>query len=147
MMISGIRLKVTHSSAELLEKVKSQSGICECDYRIIKKAIDARRGDVCYVYTVEAVKKGESFKTSPPSANPARTVRAVPCNCRSGPCGLMCAYILAKAGARPIILERGKSADRRVRDIENFFHKRNTERKLQRTVRRGRRGDFFPTAS
>ena len=121
MMISGIRLKVTHSSAELLEKVKSQSGICECDYRIIKKAIDARRGDVCYVYTVEAVKKGESFKTSPRLQIPRAQFEQCPVIAGAGPCGLMCAYILAKAGARPIILERGKSADRRVRDIENFF--------------------------
>lgn len=101
MMISGIRLKVTHSSAELLEKVKSQSGICECDYRIIKKAIDARRGDVCYVYTVEAVKKGESFKTSPRLQIPRAQFEQCPVIAGAGPCGLMCCiYSCKRPGAR-----------------------------------------------
>ena len=57
MLISGIRLKVTHCSKELLERVKKQSGMHECSYRIIKKATDACHSDICYVYTIEAVKK------------------------------------------------------------------------------------------
>ena len=65
MLISGIRLKVTHCSKELLERVKKQSGMHECSYRIIKKATDACHSDICYVYTIEAVKKGENFKTYP----------------------------------------------------------------------------------
>ena len=65
MLISGIRLKVTHSSKELLERVKKQSGMHECSYRIIKKATDACHSDICYVYTIEAVKKDENFKTYP----------------------------------------------------------------------------------
>lgn len=65
MLISGIRLKVTHSSKELLERVKKQSGMHECSYRIIKKATDACHSDICYVYTIEAVKKDKNFKTYP----------------------------------------------------------------------------------
>lgn len=121
MLISGIRLKVTHSSKELLERVKKQSGMRECSYRIIKKAIDARHGDVCYVYTVEAVKKDENFKTYPRLQIPQVKFEQRPVVAGAGPCGLMCAYILAKAGAQPIILERGKSAKKRAQDIENFF--------------------------
>lgn len=37
----------------------------ECSYGIIKKATDACHSDICYVYTIEAVKKDENFKTYP----------------------------------------------------------------------------------
>jgi len=39
----------------------------------------------------------------------------------AGPAGLMCAYHLAQAGFRPIVIERGKPVLERVRDVEHFF--------------------------
>ncbi len=41
----------------------------------------------------------------------------------SGPCGLFCALILARAGWKPILLERGKAAGDRARDVTGFWRR------------------------
>ncbi|MDE6128236.1 MAG: NAD(P)-binding protein [Lachnospiraceae bacterium] len=38
-----------------------------------------------------------------------------------GPAGLFCAYFLAREGYRPILLERGKDVDARLKDVEAFW--------------------------
>ncbi len=38
-----------------------------------------------------------------------------------GPAGMFCAYLLAKEGYRPIVLERGGDVDQRVAAVEGFF--------------------------
>ena len=39
----------------------------------------------------------------------------------AGPGGLFCALVLARCGARPILLERGQSVEQRKRDVERFW--------------------------
>lgn len=51
----------------------------------------------------------------------------------SGPAGLFCALMLARSGNNPIIIERGKSVDKRTRDINLFWENGtlNTESNIQ----------------
>ncbi|WP_026503858.1 NAD(P)/FAD-dependent oxidoreductase [Butyrivibrio sp. NC3005] len=39
----------------------------------------------------------------------------------AGPCGLFAALMLSKNGYKPILIERGKSVDKRREDVENFW--------------------------
>ena len=39
----------------------------------------------------------------------------------TGPAGLFCGYMLARAGYRPLLLERGKEVHKRQEDVERFW--------------------------
>ena len=52
---------------------------------------------------------------------PVNTPELPPVVVGAGPAGLFCALILAQAGVRPILLERGQSVEQRQEDVENFW--------------------------
>ncbi len=46
-----------------------------------------------------------------------------PVVCGFGPCGMFVSLVLARAGARPIVLERGESADDRVESVKRYWER------------------------
>ncbi|MDO4314424.1 MAG: hypothetical protein Q4C45_01515 [Oscillospiraceae bacterium] len=103
--------------------------------RVLRRSVDARE-DAALVYTVEAALKDEnaalkrcrSKKVSraepksgylPPAPMPAPDIPPVVAG--AGPAGLFAALVLAKAGLRPILLERGRPVERRKADVERFW--------------------------
>ena len=105
------------------------------DLKIFRKSIDARdKNDVFYVYAVDVetdAKPKNRFK--PNEAGIVKpfsyklpecgdlTLKTRPVIVGLGPAGLFGAYILAKAGYKPIVLERGKSVDERQADVDEFL--------------------------
>ncbi len=135
--VNDIKVPIEKDSKEELEKKIFQLYplLKKNSYQIVKKSIDARdKNNIFYVYQVdfdvfnedELLKKYKKLSKSNVISyhyvgrgeekleNPIIVVG-------SGPCGLFCAYKLAKDGYCPIVLEKGEEMEKRVQSVETFF--------------------------
>lgn len=105
-------------------------------WKMIRQSVDARKKPEIYmVCTVEVSGLNEKkILQHPPknvtsvsekayrfSACGTMELKQRPVVIGSGPAGLFCTYLLAKYGYRPILLERGKDAKSRQKDVETFW--------------------------
>ena len=105
--------------------------------KLIRRSVDARKKpEVRIIYTVDVAVEGSEAKIlkhaackraalaptdfyKPPRPRAASEIRPVVVG--FGPAGMFAALILALAGQRPLVLERGEDAAARHRKVEAFF--------------------------
>lgn len=146
--ISQIKIPITRKETNAEEErrlVDLAAGLLRTDsadiltLSIVRRSIDARKKPALFfVYTVDVEVKKETqvmkrlrgkngqiqvVEKKPYSfAKPGeKTLQSPPIIVGTGPAGLFCGYMLAKAGYRPILLERGKEVHKRLADVERFW--------------------------
>ena len=142
--ISELKLPVDHTPEDMALAAEQALGVPVLEWRIHKRAIDARRGRVWLSYTLHATVGDEAAALATPRAPGGAKVRVLveqsyaelagiivrektpnlrPVVVGTGPCGLFCALLLARHGWKPLVLERGKPAGPRARDVTGFWRR------------------------
>ncbi len=141
--VSQIRLPLNHQDSELEKALFRKLRVSQDQnftWKIHRCSIDARKKgspDIRLVYTIHIdtgsseqsivsktkssdikIAKNTAFKTAKSNS---KSYYQNPLIIGAGPCGYFAALYLARSGACPIILERGKEAGPRARDVTKFW--------------------------
>lgn len=141
--IRQLKLMPGHSDRELTEKAARILRIRPeeiASLRVVRQSIDARKKpEIRLIYTVDVKLVGAREEKvllscrKNPDVGPAPEVRyrfpepgkeilaERPLIIGTGPAGLFCGYLLAKAGYQPLLLERGEDVESRTRRVEEFW--------------------------
>ena len=147
--ITQLKMNPSRGLSDLEKKVRGMLRLNEdepCSVEIIRQSVDARRKpDIFYVYTVNVKLKDEKTERlvlkrirnrnaesaqrrsvsseeaagSAPKASPDRRGQVVIVG--TGPAGLFCGLLLARAGLSPVLIERGERARERTRTVHRFW--------------------------
>ncbi len=152
--LTELKLPLAHTEADLRAALLRRLGLSDADLRaftVFRRGFDARkRGNIQLVYTldIDTPREAELHARfgNDPHVNPTPNTAYQPVGHAAaghhgerpivigfGPCGLFAALILAEAGLRPLVLERGKAVRERTQDTWGLWrkHELNPESNVQ----------------
>ena len=138
--LSQVKLPIDHSREDLKKKAARALRISPeaiQELAIVKQSIDARkREEITYSYVLD-IKTAQEERVVKRAKNPNAAVKRTPSYCfpspgsqrlltppviiGTGPAGLFCGLMLARAGYCPILLERGGPVEDRMKKVEDFW--------------------------
>ena len=143
--IQDLKLRPDHTQEDLSFKIRRVLQIKSepFQYQVIRRSIDARKKpEMYYIYTVDVSvanperyvknhkKRGREkislirqndYKFPYEPEKRGTSSNLAPVIAGSGPSGLFCALMLARAGECPIVLERGQRVEERQKTVEEFW--------------------------
>lgn len=154
--ISNIKISVKEEITEelIMKKVKKMLRCQNAEFiGIVKKSVDARdKSDVFYNLSVEvSVEKEEKYlriknvskaEKAEYFITQVSNMKKRPVIIGFGPGGMFAGLILARAGARPIIFERGYAVEERQKAIKGFWDERKLDVKSNVQFGEGGAGTF-----
>ena len=162
--IQNLKLPVDHTKKDIIrrcEKILHQSSLPEV--RILRRSLDARKKDQIHFHITAGVfgfseEKERKILKSVNNNNvmltnsiqycfPQEKETNFPDELRpvivgTGPAGYFAGLMLARAGFRPILLERGKAVDERKQDVEAFWNGGKLNRNSNVSFGEGGAGTF-----
>ena len=161
-MIPALRRSLDDGEDSFRASVARQLGVDGTDLgeiRVLRRAVDARKkGDVffsvhCLVdlapraaKRVLADKKLHAQSWQPPEAlSPIHGEKPLPGRAvvvGMGPAGLFAGWLLAKEGYAPLVIDRGREMNERVRDVETYWRSGRADRSSNPLFGEGGAGTF-----
>ncbi len=134
-LVNNLKLSLDTNFSCLKSVVEKLLGIKTDNVYLYRKSVDARKKDnvhFCCSVLVETTNEQKLLKKCKNAqiyinneyiwqkAN--KEPRKHPVVVGLGPCGMFCALALARAGLKPLVIERGNDVDTRQKDVEKFLN-------------------------
>ncbi|MBO4584598.1 MAG: FAD-binding protein, partial [Clostridia bacterium] len=129
-IVREIKLLPGSGEKELRAAAAKRLGVSEgavIGLETVRRSVDARKKeDIRVVFSAavtlaEKLPNAERFERETYELPTKSTLSSRPLVVGGGPAGLMAAYTLAHAGARPILIERGLPVEERAKKVGAFF--------------------------
>ena len=153
--ITELKLPLDHADDAIRPALLQRLGIADeelLEFSVFKRSYDARKkfGDMPFIYSLDFSVRDEArllarlandrnlsiapdTRYKPIHLPQTQQAEQRPLVVGFGPCGIFAALILAQAGLRPIVLERGKEVRQRTKDTWGLWRKKllNPESNVQ----------------
>lgn len=134
-LVNNLKLSLDTDFGSLKSTVENLLGVKTDNVYLYKKSVDARKKDnvhFCCSVLVETANEQKLLKKCKNAQmyinkeyiwqKASKEPQKRPVVVGFGPCGMFCALALARAGLKPLVIERGNDVQTRQKDVEEFLN-------------------------